>query len=259
MPAADKRPRVALFSNQFGDASGHGLSRYSRELFRALCELHAAEVTPVAGWSSLAQEELTQLKQTTGFRLTGLGRRGTSLLWTLLDGPTIETCLGAPFDVVHAAALGYPVATRVPFVVTIHDLGPLTHPHFFRATRPWVMQRSLAQAIAKASHIVCVSQSTANEVRDYVGSDLEGRVRVIHEGVSQSFFAPAPEGALSRFDLPEDVPFILSAGKLSPRKNLHGLLRAMRHVVGEIPHQLVLVGGLGWDTDVFQSALAETN
>lgn len=260
MPSAATDPAatlgVACFANQFADAKGHGLTRYARELAAALRQIGGLRIVPVAGWSSLPPADLAARRAETGLELTGLGRRGTSLMWTFLDRPTLESCISPRIDVVHAVSLGYPVATRKPFVVTVHDLGPLTHPHFFRNTRPWVMRRSLDQAVRKADAIVCVSQSTADEVREQVGPVVDGRLRVVPGGVSDAFFeAPGP-GLLDSLDLPpEGIPLILSAGAISPRKNVHGLLRAMVRLAPEIPHHLVLVGGPGWDGSPIEAAL----
>ncbi|MCB4458429.1 glycosyltransferase family 4 protein [Leisingera sp. McT4-56] len=254
--ASASAPNVAYFANQFADRAGHGLARYARELFTALRGLNGPNIIPVAGWSSLPPDAFAQRAAETGLRLTGLGRRGTSLLWTFLDWPPIETRLELPVDVVHAVSLGYPVATRKPLAVTIHDLGPLTHPEYFRNTRPWVMQRSLDQAVRKADVIVCVSQTTADEVRSYVGPAIEGRLRVVPEGVSEAFFEPADMSLLQALPgVPGGVPIILSAGHISPRKNIQGLLRAFALAKGEIPHHLVLVGGLGWDHEELQQEL----
>ncbi len=257
MSASAIAPNVAYFANQFADQKGHGLARYARELFDSLRELNGPNVIPVAGWSSLAPDALERRMAETGLRLTGLGRRGTSLMWTFLDWPTIEARLNAPVDVVHAVSLGYPVATRKPYVVTIHDLGPLTHPEFFRNTRPWVMQRSLDQAVHKADVIVCVSETTANEVREYVGPAIEGRLRVVLEGVSERFFEPADMTVVQQLSaLPDNTPFILSAGQISPRKNIQGLFKAFARSMNDIPHHLVLVGGLGWDSKDLQQELS---
>ncbi|MEO0697576.1 MAG: glycosyltransferase family 1 protein [Pseudomonadota bacterium] len=248
---------VAFFSNQFAAAQQHGVARYAKELLDALHNAGESGVVPVAGWSSKPSKELSDLKAASGLKLTGLGRQGTSLAWTFLGFPTIERCLGSHVDVVHAVSLGYPIATRKPYVVTVHDLGPLTHPEYFRNTRPWVMERSLKQAVHKAAAIVCVSESTAQEVRDYAGCQVEDRLHVVHEGVGKEFFEPTPNGTLDRFTLRKNVPFILSAGKLSPRKNLDGLLNAFGRIIHDIPHDLVLVGGVGWDDDQFKAALAK--
>jgi glycosyltransferase involved in cell wall biosynthesis len=243
--------RVALFSNQFAAAVGHGIKRYSHELYEALRDADGVTAIPVAGWSSLETDELAALQARTGLELTGLGRRGTSLFWTFLDAPVLESRMRVRPDIVHAASLGYPVATRKPFVVTIHDLGPLTHPEYFSNTRPWVMERSLQQAVRKADAIVCVSQSTANEVADYAGPAVEGRLHVVLEGVGDEFFSAVAADCLSGLAASQSGrPFILCAGKLSPRKNVVGTLRALGRVRDRLPdHDLVLVGGDGWDVD----------
>jgi glycosyltransferase involved in cell wall biosynthesis len=253
LAASDEAPtpvRVAFFSNQFASDKGHGIARYSRELLRELGRTDGIEPIPVAGWSSLPAEALSALRHESGLRLTGLGRHGTSLLWTFCGAPALERLIPGPVDAVHALSLGYPVATRKPFVVTIHDLGPLTHPEFFRNTRPWVMQRSLAQAVRQAAAIVCVSQSTADEVDRLVGNGIGQRIHVVPEGVSAEFFEPADPASLAGLDLPPaGVPFVLSAGAISPRKNVQGVVKAMAALAADLPHHLVLVGGEGWDTD----------
>jgi glycosyltransferase involved in cell wall biosynthesis len=259
VPAEAPAPRrVAFFSNQFASDQGHGIARYSRELLRELKRTDGIEPVPVAGWSSLPPDALSALRQESGLRLTGLGRHGTSLLWTFCGTPPLERLIPGPLDAVHALSLGYPVATRKPFVVTIHDLGPLTHPEFFRNTRPWVMQRSLAQAVRQAAALVCVSQSTADEVDSLVGNGIGQRVHVVPEGVSREFFEPADRASLAGLDLPpEGVPFVLSAGAISPRKNVQGVVRAMAAVAADLPHHLVLVGGNGWDTEAVARELRE--
>jgi len=251
--------RVALFSNQFAAAVGHGIKRYSHELWEALKEVGDVTAIPVAGWSSLSAEDLAALSARTGLELTGLGRRGTSLCWTFLDAPALESRMRVRPDIVHAASLGYPVATRKPFVVTIHDLGPLTHPEYFSNTRPWVMERSLRQAVRKADAIVCVSQSTADEVADYVGPAVEGRLHVVLEGVGDEFHSPVAADCLAGLPpLQSGRPFIMCAGKLSPRKNVAGVIRALGRIRQRLPdHDLVLVGGNGWDVDQIAPEIEE--
>ena len=75
-----------------------------------------------------------------------------------------------------------------------------------------------------------MSQSTADELIDFVGSHIEDRVRVVPEGVSSFFSADADPRCLDHLEgmPPAGTPFILSAGKISPRKNIQGLLKAMR-------------------------------
>ena len=242
---------IAYFSNQFADKCGHGLARYSRELYAAMQTVSVdLKVTPVAAWSSMEEDQLLELQQHTGLQLLPWGKRMTPLAWAFLNNPPIEQWLPET-DVVHAVALGYPVATRKPLVVTVHDLGPLTHPEFFTNTNPWIMQRSLSQLVKQAAAVICVSQSTADELISYVGNELEGRVHVVNEGVSSEFFQAADPACLQDIgDLPlPGTPFVLATGKISPRKNIQGLIQAISRLSSILPHHLVLAGGDGWGVD----------
>jgi len=241
---------VAYFSNQFATAQGHGITRYAHEMYRGLRKQDDLKIRPVAAWSSLPADRLAALQNDTGLELVKLGHRLTPLAWHYLDMPTIERLIGGQVDVVHAVSLGYAIATRKPYVVTVHDLGPLTHPEYFTNTKPWIMEKSLRQAERRADAIVCVSQSTADEVEGYLGSHVADRIRVVKEGVSPEFFAPSDTACLAGLDLPaDDVPVILTAGKISPRKNVQGVLRALKMVTDKIDLHLVLVGGAGWEME----------
>jgi glycosyltransferase involved in cell wall biosynthesis len=243
---------IAFFSNQFADRQGHGIARYAHQLFEALLQVRPTlKVTPVAAWSSRDADGIRELREKSGLKLLPWGRRWTPLAWTFIDRPPIEHWIGNDIDLVHAVSLGYPVSTRKPYVVTVHDIGPLTHPEFFSNTRPWVMKRSLKQALKKAAAIICVSKSTADDLESYVGRSLNERLHVVPEGVSPQFFeAKNPDCLASLTGLPEPgTPFIVATGKISPRKNVGRIIKALSKLNGMIPHHLILVGGSGWDME----------
>jgi len=243
---------VAYFANQFADKEGHGLARYARQLHQALLECHDIHAIPVAAWSSCEPEALRQMQLDSGLQLLPWGRRLTPLAWAFADYPPLERWMNERIDVVHAVSLGYPIATRKPYVVTVHDIGPLTHPEYFNNKPPWIMKKSLDQMLDKADAMICVSQATADELREYAGGRLsQDRVHIIGEGVSPVFFEmPDMQCLNSLTNLPEPgTPFILTTGKISPRKNIQGVIRALAQVLDDVPHHLVLVGGSGWETD----------
>jgi glycosyltransferase involved in cell wall biosynthesis len=215
------------------------------------------KVTPVAAWSSCEIDEIKRMQEEYGLHLLPWGRRWTPRAWAFLNWPTIESWMGDTIDLVHAAYLGYPIATRKPYVVTIHDLGPLTHPEFFSDTIPWIIKRSLKQALAKADAIICVSRNTADELETYVRQNLGNRIHVIHEGVSPEFFTPGnPDSLKSMPRLPQaGVPYILAAGKISPRKNVARVIQALACIADSVPHHLVLVGADGWDMEEVKKEL----
>lgn len=242
--------KIAYFSNQFAQARGHGIARYARHLHGSISTLPGApELLPVAAWSDRDPASLAELQAGSGLRLLPLGRRMTPLLWTFLGAPRLERFV-AGVDVVHALSLGYPVATRRPFVVTVHDIGPLTHPEFFSSSPAWVMRRALQQALRDARAFICVSNATADQLRRYcreqLGTDPGERVVVIHEGVEERFFGGSDARSLRDLPLPA-APFFLTAGAASPRKNLGLVIESLGSLKSDLPHHLVLAGGRGWD------------
>ncbi len=243
---------VAYFANQFADKEGHGLARYARQLHRALLECPDINAIPVAAWSSCDPDALKKLQRESGLQLLPWGRRLTPLAWAFANYPTLERWMGDRIDVVHAVSLGYPIATRKPYVVTVHDIGPMTHPEYFNNKPPWIMKKSLDQMLDKADAIICVSQATADELQEFAGNKLsQDRVHIIGEGVSPLFFQSADMQLLDQLTgMPEKgTPFILTTGKISPRKNIQGVIKALAQVLDDIPHHLVLVGGTGWEAD----------
>ncbi|VAW54052.1 hypothetical protein MNBD_GAMMA06-1745 [hydrothermal vent metagenome] len=106
-------------------------------------------------------------------------------------------------------------------------------------------------AIKRADKLVAVSSATADAIETIAKHSLGDRLSVIHEGVSDYFYQESTKGCLSCLDdLPEDgVPFFLWTGSLNPRKNLSNVLDAYECIAGNIPQNLVLAGGLGWDNN----------
>ena len=241
---------VAYFSNQFASASGHGIAHYAKRLYEGLRTFSDLNIVPVATGSDLPKLERQALSDRTGLKLLLGGRKMTPLAWLLLNSPTIESLSKESIDITHIVSLGFPVATRKKLVVTVHDIGPLTHPQYFTHSKPRLFKLSFDHMLRYADAIICVSQATANEVIAYAGEQVAGRIHVVHEGVDSAFFSREhldPYAAFS--ELPnKEVPFFLAAGAMSPRKNIQRVVEAFKSVQRSIPHHLVLVGGKGWDS-----------
>jgi len=224
-----------------------------------LLRLNRLKITPIAAWSDYKAKELNEVQAKTGLRLLKTGRKITPALWTYLGFPSLELILGQKFDLVHVLSLGYPTVIGGPWIVTIHDIGPLTHPEYFSENPPWLMKKALKQAVNKAKGFVAVSQFTADELIAYVRKEfnvnIENRVKVIHEGVSESFFIPSVE-PLNRFkeSIPKD--YFLCAGKISPRKNTIRVLEALKNPQ-LVNANLLLVGGDGWDHEQVKQKVKE--
>ena len=257
---------VGYFSNQFASSKGHGIARYARHLFKAL-KLYNSRVNlfPISTSAHGSSKEIKKLISSTGLEVLFWGRIITPLSWIIFNYPLLEKGLSKHIDLVHALSLGYKIATEKPYIVTIHDIGPLTHPQFFTKKDQWFMRGSLAQAVKKADAMICVSQCTADAVEFFAmeqfGISVEDRIHVIHEGVDEVFFEKPNIKAIPDFHTVSSLlkaPFILAVGQISPRKNLQSVLEAFVLIKDDLPDlQIIMVGGNGWDSSKVRHKVIE--
>jgi glycosyltransferase involved in cell wall biosynthesis len=160
-------------------------------------------------------------------------------------------------SVFHGPISVVPMATRVPSVVTVHDLAFLKFPEQVPAARRnWLIAGTRLSA-RKAKHIITVSESTRTDLLEWL--------KLPEEKVSAIPLATSPRvrrvsgTSLDVFRMKWSVerPFILAVGTLEPRKNLPTLLRAFAKIKDDIDHELVLVGPEGWLTGELKSTLDE--
>lgn len=257
---------VGYFSNQFSSSKGHGISRYAKELHIGLSNYDEnLKIIPICASTNSSKHQIEIIKKTTGLQILPWGRFGTPITWQLLNYPLLETGVNCKIDLVHSVSLGYKIATKKPYVVTIHDIGPLTNPQFFSKKDRIFMKYSLPQAVNQAAAFICVSQTTANELENYVRTNynvsLSKRIHVIHEGVDSSFFEKSLNDKLIENSVVEsfiDKPFILAVGQNSPRKNLQTILKAFDQLKNELPnHQLVIVGSNFQKNDTLRTQIVK--
>ena len=129
-------------------------------------------------------------------------------------------------DVLFVPSHVLPVGLRVPSAVTIHDVGH----RYERRTYPtaaWLYLELTTRYMARrASRLIAVSQSTANDLKRFYGVDAS-RIAVVHSGVDEWMRPPGADAVAavrSRYGLPDT--YYLFVGRNHPRKNLPFLLRA---------------------------------
>jgi glycosyltransferase involved in cell wall biosynthesis len=243
---------AVLYSDPFARKTPFGTGRYARHLLEGLRALEPQSTfTPWSTWTDCDANGQAALREAYDWRKIPLNRKLTGSAWAFLKGPPIEFWAGREHDLVHVLECVYPVRTKKPLVVTLHDIGPLTHPELFTSVRPWLMKMGLRQAIDQATAIVCVSQATADSFQDYFQIDLGERIHVIHEGINTQYLAAPDFSCLSPIKNlpPAGTPFLLTMGAISPRKNLPLVIEALERLADKIPHHLVHVGIPHWDSD----------
>lgn len=148
---------------------------------------------------------------------------------------------------------------HVHSIVTVHDLAFLDHPQLLTAEAERYYGQ-LADALTDADRIIAVSRWTAGRLQYYFPR-LAERVRVVHNGVDDCFFA-SPEADPWRTIAQatgEELSarlrsrgFLLAVGTVEPRKRYNLLLAVLGWLWERHPESapmLVVVGQPGWRHD----------
>jgi len=152
-------------------------------------------------------------------------------------------------DVLHAPCYLAPLTTRVPTVVTVHDVASFLFPEKFVLSHRVVYGTLVPLSIRRAAAIIAVSRFTRSELCRITGIPGD-RVTVVYNAADPVFNPSSngidPAAVRARYGIPER--YVLFVGVLEPRKNVIGLLEAFAAVRDRIPHALVLTGRAGWHT-----------
>jgi glycosyltransferase involved in cell wall biosynthesis len=138
-------------------------------------------------------------------------------------------------DVLHCPTQRAPLRSRVPLVVTFHDLAVLRHPETFNRWTRTYSRAFLPRVVRAATRLIAVSEFTKRELLELLEVPDE-KVRVIPNAVGPEF---SPEG--------ESAPgeYVLAVSTLEPRKNLPRLVEAYRRAgLNGLP--LLVAGAPGW-------------
>jgi glycosyltransferase involved in cell wall biosynthesis len=131
--------------------------------------------------------------------------------------------------VLHCPTFRGPFSSRVPLVVTVHDLAVLRHPQWFNRWTATYSRIAVPRVVRAAARVIAVSEFTRRELVELLGVD-EGRIRVVPNAVEDVF---GPEGSRAGGD------YVLAVGTLEPRKNL-------ARIAAAVDGELRVVGARGW-------------
>jgi alpha-1,3-rhamnosyl/mannosyltransferase len=142
----------------------------------------------------------------------------------------------------------FPIRTRLPTVVTVHDLSAVLHPEWHPPDRVALYESTFLPQVRHFTHILTVSDAARNEILRTFNLPPE-RVTRAYNGVRESL-RPLPltevTPVLKRLGLPP--AYFLHVGTLEPRKNLLMLMKAYTSLPADQRERcpLVLVGPWGW-------------
>lgn len=180
--------------------------------------------------------------------------RHTYHAWMQLAAESDAAALGA--RLVHYTNAAAPLAARLPYVVTVHDLSvarmPLTHP----VSRWPIVPLNLA-AMARARTVIVPSRFTAREL-GRIGLSERRIVVIPHAAAIDPGAADQRTAVVARLGL-EPGRYVLYFGTIEPRKNVGRLVGAFEQVVSDQPDlHLVLAGARGWRSARIDRRIADS-
>ena len=120
-------------------------------------------------------------------------------------------------DVLHCPTFRGPFSSRVPLVVTVHDLAVLRHPEWFNRWTRTYSRVAVPRVVRAADRVIAVSEFTRRELGELLAVPA-AKIRVVPNGVEPVF---TPSGQKAEGD------YVLAVGTLEPRKNLERIAAAV--------------------------------
>jgi alpha-maltose-1-phosphate synthase len=243
--------RIAILTNEYppyvyGGAGVH-VEYLSRELAALDERSHSIEVLSF-GDQREANGNLTARGVNAPADLSAHDPRHARLLDALSRDLAMVGLVNSP-DIVHchtwyshlAGCLAKPL-TGARLVLTTHSL----EPH-----RPWKEEQLGSAyhastwiertAYENADGVIAVSEAMKADVQELYGVPAD-RVRVIHNGIDPDQYRMREDPAtLERFGIDPTVPMVLFVGRITRQKGILHLVRAIRHLEGDL--QVVLCAG----------------
>ncbi len=142
---------------------------------------------------------------------------------------------------------------RVKIILTVHDLIPIIAPHLSSRLYRWYMGHLIPSSVRKAQHVFTISHASKRDLVEHMGVKEEN-ITVVYPPIPPHFKPHNMEESRHyvKRKLGVSKPFFLFVGRFEPRKNLTGIIEAMKLIRdrrGELPFSLIAVGNKGWRTE----------
>lgn len=132
-------------------------------------------------------------------------------------------------DIYHAPYILTPVSVPGKMVLTIHDVIPLSHPHYSSYWMRILWRYIIGRRVVRHSRkIIGVSNTALKVCEEQFGARIMNRSTVIYHGISSNFTPQSEEvveAVRTKYGLPDR--FFLYVGSDMPHKNLSTVLHAM--------------------------------
>jgi len=228
----------ATFWGQEGTGSGQYLHHLLDALHRVAPELELLPLRPAYNAAPTGLEDAPELLPTA---LDGRSENLAKVWFEQRAFPRASHGRGA--DLAHVPYFAPPWCSRVPLVVTIHDLIPLLLPEYAGSRAVRLYMRLVSACVRRAEMVLTDSQASARDIQRLLRIPDE-RLRIIYLAAEDAYRPVPPTeraSVLSRLGL--DVPYLLYLGGFDCRKNVIGLLQAFAQARGRISEVCLAIAG----------------
>ena len=165
---------------------------------------------------------------------------------------------GYKFDVIYSVyypnLLGFKNLSHTPIVISDHNPYPwkkefLYIPNLslirkFRWEADCLIQRQMARILLRKANIVtCVSKAHKSWILECIGDRFQNRIEVIYNGVDINFFNPHKhDKELKDKIAPDGEKIIIYAGRKTPHKGFHLLIKILAELNKSIDVMLMAIG-----------------
>ena len=185
--------------------------------------------------------------QTASFNSKNITKRQADIQWHSISEQTLflKKLFSDRLDLMHFTYFSFPMFYPRPFIITIHDLIPLSHATgkastkhpFYYSIKLFAYRLLLSKAVSNSKAILAPSNTVKQEITQYFGDDLSQKIYVTYEGVNMQSL----QNKLSKkLEQQYKNPFYIYIGNFYPHKNVDHLIRAFAH--SHTTARLVLIG-----------------
>ncbi|MHA1689669.1 MAG: glycosyltransferase family 4 protein [Promethearchaeota archaeon] len=227
--------KICLISLTISPDIQDGSAKFFRGIFNYLKSKHH-DVQLITGlWNyDLHEEGLYQIKVVK-----------KSYLWVpQFIFKTLKFLQDKSFDIMHCngpkGTLPLLFKKTLPFISTIHDLGPLETPQSSILIEKFLIQ----QVIKKSTLITTCSESIKEEIAQYFPTVESSKIHNLYSAIENKF-RPHPQEAKELKEKMEiDGPIILYIGRITKYKGIEDLINAYTIVKRKIKNLSLVIGGV---------------
>ncbi len=227
---------------------GTGVARFTRGLVESILQYdtHNEWIFFLSSFRKKPDQNLLSKIQEKGHKIFSIPLPPTilSVLWNDLHIMNIDSLIPR-LDWFITSDWTEPPA-HIKKATIVHDLTFMRYPETVEPSIISVQQKRLNRVKAESQVIFADSQSTKDDLSTYLTLE-DKRITINYPGVTtKKQSSDAIYEVLKKYKI--NKKFVLSVGKLEPRKNLHRLIDAFITLDNQ-EIELAIVGPKGWDKD----------